>query len=135
MPARPRSGSARGIAPLDQGGPALYDDEAVFATYLRHRQRSFTPSDTLEKPVIIQLIGEIAGKRILELGCGDAAIGRELLRMEAANRIAGTWYANVHDTQRESQRRYPTISARAPARGGHVCRDWGAACAGRGPTA
>jgi SAM-dependent methyltransferase len=70
---------------MGKPGPLFYDDDAVFATYMRHRGRSDTPNDTLEKPVIDQLIGTVEGLRILDLGCGDAAIGRELLTRGAAS--------------------------------------------------
>ncbi|MBH8553086.1 class I SAM-dependent methyltransferase [Nostocaceae cyanobacterium CENA357] len=70
---------------MEQTGPNFYDDEAVFATYMHHRQSTDTPNDTLEKPVIMSLIRSITGKRILDLGCGDAAIGRELLDRGAAS--------------------------------------------------
>ncbi|TFI53381.1 class I SAM-dependent methyltransferase [Mastigocladus laminosus UU774] len=70
---------------MEQAGPNFYDDEAVFATYMSHRQRVDTPNDTLEKPVIMDLIRPTTGKRILDLGCGDAAIGRELLEHGAAS--------------------------------------------------
>jgi SAM-dependent methyltransferase len=70
---------------MAQTGPNFYDDEAVFTTYMHHRQRADTPNNTLEKPVIMDLIQPITGKRILDLGCGDAAIGRELLDRGAAS--------------------------------------------------
>ena len=38
-----------------------------------------TPNDTLEKPDLLDLIGSAAGLRVLDLGCGDAEIGKELL--------------------------------------------------------
>ena len=60
-------------------GPAFYDDDAIFNTYMARRSRSDNPNDTLEKPVIFELIGELANRRILDLGCGDAAFGREAL--------------------------------------------------------
>jgi SAM-dependent methyltransferase len=60
-------------------GPAFYDDDAAFATYLAARRRAGNPNDTLEKPLIDALAGEVAGKRVLDLGCGDAAYGREVL--------------------------------------------------------
>ncbi len=65
-------------------GPQFYDDDAVFATYMQHRQSPDNPNDTLEKPVMRELLGTVDGKRILDLGCGDAAIGRELLDQGAA---------------------------------------------------
>ena len=72
---------------MAHAGPDFYDDDAVFASYQSRRQRSDSPNDTLEKPVIMQLIGTVAGKRILDLGCGDAAIGRELLQRGAASYV------------------------------------------------
>lgn len=60
-------------------GPSFYDDDAVFATYMRHRQRADTPNDTLERPIIFELLGNLHGRRMLDLGCGDAALGREAL--------------------------------------------------------
>jgi predicted TPR repeat methyltransferase len=69
---------------MASAGPHFYDDDAVFATYMQHRQRPDNPNDTLEKPVMRELLGTVPGRRILDLGCGDAAIGRELLEHGAA---------------------------------------------------
>src|SRR5215212_10969887 len=60
-------------------GPSIYDDHGVFSTYMRQRARDENPNDTLEKPDLLDLIGKVDGLRILDLGCGNAAIGRELL--------------------------------------------------------
>jgi SAM-dependent methyltransferase len=60
-------------------GPSFYDDDQVFATYMRRRLGDETPNDTLEKPDLLDLIGSAVGLRVLDLGCGDAAIGKELL--------------------------------------------------------
>ena len=60
-------------------GPAFYDNDAIFKTYMAGRQRIDNPNDTLEKPVILELAGELTNRRILDLGCGDAAFGREAL--------------------------------------------------------
>ena len=65
-------------------GPDFYDDDATFSTYSQRRRQADAPNDTLEKPVLLELIGEPAEKRFLDLGCGDAAIGRELLAHGAA---------------------------------------------------
>lgn len=62
-------------------GPAFYDDDAIFKTYMARRQRTNNPNDTLEKPVILELAGNFANQRILDLGCGDAAFGREALSL------------------------------------------------------
>jgi SAM-dependent methyltransferase len=68
---------------MEKAGPNFFDDEAVFAAYLQHRQGIDTANDTLEKPVMMELIQPIAGQRILDLGCGDAAMGREFLNQGA----------------------------------------------------
>jgi SAM-dependent methyltransferase len=60
-------------------GSAFYDDDAIFETYMTRRQRENNPNDTLEKPVILQLAGDLTNQRILDLGCGDATFGREAL--------------------------------------------------------
>jgi SAM-dependent methyltransferase len=46
---------------------------------MRHRARDESPNDNLEKPDLLELIGEVAGLRILDLGSGAAEIGRALL--------------------------------------------------------
>jgi len=60
-------------------GPAFYDDDTIFNTYMASRSRRDNPNDTLEKPVILELVGDLKNRRILDLGCGDAAFGREAL--------------------------------------------------------
>jgi SAM-dependent methyltransferase len=64
---------------MSTSGPAFYDDDAVFATYMARRQRSDSPNNTLEQPVILELAGDLAGLRVLDLGCGDAGFGRVVL--------------------------------------------------------
>jgi SAM-dependent methyltransferase len=60
-------------------GSDFYDDEQVFATYMARRRRSDNPNDTIEGPALAELLGPTAGLRVLDLGCGDARFGRELL--------------------------------------------------------
>lgn len=70
---------------MEKAGLEFYDDEGVFAAYTQHRQRPDTPNETLEKPVILELVDAISNQRILDLGCGDARIGREFLQQGAAS--------------------------------------------------
>jgi SAM-dependent methyltransferase len=59
-------------------GPEFYDDPEVFATYRARREtRVDSPNDVLEKPIFDELAGDLAGLRILDLGCGAAGFGRE----------------------------------------------------------
>ena len=57
-------------------GPDFYDQDEVFKTYWEgRRSRGDNPNDTLEKPVILELAGDLADQRILDLGCGNADLG------------------------------------------------------------
>ena len=60
-------------------GPAFYDDDDVFATYMARRQRADNPNETLEAPAFETAIGKLDGLRILDLGCGAASFGRKAL--------------------------------------------------------
>jgi SAM-dependent methyltransferase len=66
-------------------GPQFYDKAAVFQTYMQHRQRPDNPNDTLEKPILLALLGSVSGAHLLDLGCGDAALGTTLLAQGAAS--------------------------------------------------
>ena len=61
-------------------GPSFYDDDDIFISYIAKRHRPDNPNDTLEKPVILELAGDLANRRILDLGCGDASFGCEALK-------------------------------------------------------
>ncbi|MEO2210256.1 class I SAM-dependent methyltransferase [Paenibacillus amylolyticus] len=63
-------------------GSDFYDDEANFEKYMERRKWQENANDTLEKPVMLELIGDVAGKNILDLGCGDARFAAELLSGE-----------------------------------------------------
>lgn len=70
---------------MSADGPDFYDDEAVLVRYAAARAREDNANDTLEAPIIDELVGKIAGARIVDLGCGDAAYGRQLLAQGAAS--------------------------------------------------
>ena len=93
---------------MEQAGPDFFDDETVFAIYMRHRQRADSPNETLEKPVITEPIGPVAGQQVLDLGCGDAAIGRELLQRGA------TSYLDIEGSQRKRIPLFLIFAARKP---------------------
>lgn len=60
-------------------GSEFYDNNSNFENYMQRRKWQENANDTLEKPVIWQLLGDISDQRILDLGCGDAGFGAELL--------------------------------------------------------
>lgn len=72
--------------PLD--GPAFYDDADVFAAYERIRSNPDGPAHTIERPIVDGFVGDVRGLAVLDLGCGDAAIGRDLLQ-QGARRYVG----------------------------------------------
>ena len=70
---------------MSQNGPQFYDDQDVFATYQARREREDNPNDTLERPVMLELLGSISELEILDLGCGHAGFGLELLALGASS--------------------------------------------------
>jgi SAM-dependent methyltransferase len=68
-------------------GPDFYDDESVFATYASMRERLDSPNDTMEAPVIDELLGDVTGLKVLDLGCGAATLGRDLLARGASTYV------------------------------------------------
>lgn len=64
---------------MNYHGSDFYDRDENFARYMERRQAEENANDTLEKPVFQELLGSVAGLRILDVGCGDASYGRELL--------------------------------------------------------
>jgi len=83
-------------------GPAFYDDDAVFKTYQERRQRPDNPNDTLEKPVILELAGDLTHLRILDLGCGDAALGGEVLAKGCQSYLGVEGSANMVAAARQT---------------------------------
>lgn len=83
-------------------GPAFYDDDAVFTTYRKSRQRPDNPNDTLEQPVMRELAGALAGRRILDLGCGDASFGRYALAQGCAAYVGIEGSSNMATVARET---------------------------------
>ncbi len=68
----------------DRRGGAFYDDPQLFERYRQHRSWPLNPNTTMEGPALSDELGAVAGLHVLDLGCGDAEIGRELLAAGAA---------------------------------------------------
>jgi len=56
-----------------------YDEDDFFEQYMAKRNRPNSANNILEKPILDQLIQDVEGKDILDLGCGDGKFGLELL--------------------------------------------------------
>ena len=60
-------------------GYKVYNDEEFLKKYLEKRDKGNSPNELIEKPIIEELLGELFGKQLLDLGCGDGRYGKELL--------------------------------------------------------
>jgi SAM-dependent methyltransferase len=64
-------------------GPEFYDNDEIYRIYTERRTNPENPNDTLEPPVLAELIGDVADLRIIDLGCGNALFGRQALEQGA----------------------------------------------------
>ena len=64
-------------------GASAYEEKDFLANFLQRRNRTESPNNSIEKPVIYELLGAFQDHRILDLGCGDALFGQELLQSGA----------------------------------------------------
>ncbi|WP_099361439.1 class I SAM-dependent methyltransferase [Fredinandcohnia onubensis] len=65
-------------------GASAYDHEDFFSNYMKRRGRKDSPNNAIESPIIYELIGDFQNKSILDLGCGDASFGKDLLSQGAS---------------------------------------------------
>ena len=49
---------------------AIYDDETFFSNYLQIRADKDNYNDMIEQPAVFNLLGDVRGKRVLDIGCG-----------------------------------------------------------------
>ncbi|PGS46516.1 class I SAM-dependent methyltransferase [Bacillus sp. AFS041924] len=64
-------------------GASVYDHNDFFSTYMKRRNRKDSPNNAIEGPIMNELISDFREKNILDLGCGDASFGKELLQLGA----------------------------------------------------
>ncbi|KIL43179.1 class I SAM-dependent methyltransferase [Jeotgalibacillus campisalis] len=69
---------------MEYKGPSAYDQEAFFSNYMKRRGRKDSPNHAIETPIIYELLNDVQHKTILDLGCGDASFGSELIERGAA---------------------------------------------------
>lgn len=61
-------------------GGAFYDNAEVQARYTEHREPDrFNPNHVMEEPAVLAEVGDPAGLRVIDLGCGDGSFGWWLL--------------------------------------------------------
>lgn len=69
---------------LPYRGPEFFSDERILSRYDAVRAQSGAPHLALEKPLVLGFIGDLQGRRILDLGCGEAGLARDALERGAA---------------------------------------------------
>jgi SAM-dependent methyltransferase len=62
------------------------------------------PNDTLERPIMTELVGDLVGRRILDLGCGAAAFGVRAFAAGAQSYLGVDGSRNMIDRARASLR-------------------------------
>lgn len=65
---------SRTLAPLE-----FYDEPRIHGDYQAARARVDEPNLTLEEPYVLAFLGDVAGRAVLDLGCGTAAVAGRLL--------------------------------------------------------
>ncbi|OPA73758.1 SAM-dependent methyltransferase [Paenibacillus selenitireducens] len=65
---------------MEYDGSSVYDNAEFLQQYLLRRNRQDSPNNIIEKPVLLELMGDFTGKTVLDLGCWDGRFGYELLQ-------------------------------------------------------
>jgi SAM-dependent methyltransferase len=84
----------------DRRGGSFYEDPELFERYRQHRAWPLNPNTVMEGPALLEELGLVSGLRVLDLGCGDAQIGRELLNAGAARYLGIDGSAQMIDAAR-----------------------------------
>ncbi|MEJ3653222.1 class I SAM-dependent methyltransferase [Actinomycetes bacterium KLBMP 9759] len=80
----------------------IYDDPIFFNAYQGLRSREAGINAALEQPAVQQLLPDVDGMDVLDLGCGDGARSRDLVAAGAASVIGVDASARMLDVARRS---------------------------------
>ncbi|WP_102275291.1 class I SAM-dependent DNA methyltransferase [Cytobacillus massiliigabonensis] len=64
---------------MNTNGSQYYDNQEFFNKYTLKRASNENPNDTIEKPIFMELMGNVSQFNVLDLGCGDGRIGADLI--------------------------------------------------------
>ncbi len=82
----------------------FYDRPGVLERYREATAGVSDPQHVMEEPALLEEIGDPRGLRVVDLGCGDAAIGRTLLDAGCASYLGVDGSARMVDTAVETLR-------------------------------
>jgi ubiquinone/menaquinone biosynthesis C-methylase UbiE len=65
---------------MSPNGDPFYDAPGVIDAYRAGRPSGLSsPNEVMEEPAVLAALGDVSGRRVLDLGCGDASFGQRLL--------------------------------------------------------
>lgn len=70
-------------------GALFYDNPANFEIYMERRVQASSANNSIELPIIRDLLSEVKHLDILDLGCGDASLAKELVEEKKAKSYLG----------------------------------------------
>lgn len=88
-------------------GAEFYDNDETFLAYTKRRQQKENANDTIEKPVISQLLGDVTDADVLDLGCGNAGFGVELLEQGCFSYTGVDGSINMINAAQQQLSNYP----------------------------
>ncbi len=86
-------------------GPQFFDDDDIFESYWARRKRQDNPNDTIEKPIMLELVDNVKYMNVLDLGCGGGDFGELLLSMGCQT------YTGIDASSKMIERAGKTISS------------------------
>jgi SAM-dependent methyltransferase len=82
---------------------AFYDEGELFERYRSAvRPGPWSAHLVMEEPALLEALGDVRGLRVLDVGCGDAAIGRTLLDSGCRGYLGIDASARMVDTARDA---------------------------------
>jgi SAM-dependent methyltransferase len=88
-------------------GGEFYDEPRVFERYRQRRQGVANPNFVMEEPALLEELGSVQDLRVVDLGCGDAALGRMLLEAGCARYVGIDGSENMAHAARATLRDTP----------------------------
>ena len=53
---------------MEYSGASAYNDDQFFKNYINRRNCEESPNNIIEKPILLEMIGDVKGKNVLDLG-------------------------------------------------------------------